>query len=510
MKNIHYKVYYFIIFLSFSLLFVNCSKNDDDNNNQEIPETPETPEPITLNNQVHDFVWSGLNEIYLWQQDVPNLASSKKNNQDDYFTFLNSYNAPEDLFDDMLYQPGIVDKFSFLVNDYIALENSFQGISLSNGLDFRLVRFSGSDNIFGYVRYVANNSDASSKNIKRGDLFLEVNNQQLTINNYRNLLFGDNNTYTLNLAEISNNSVTLTGETVELTKSEFTENPILINKVLEINGSKIGYLMYNSFIANFDNQLNDAITSLKNQGITDLVLDLRYNPGGRVSSAIILSSMITGQFHQQVFSKEIWNNKYQAYFEANTPESLVNRFTNTLLDNTPITSLNLNKVYILTTEASASASELVINGLSPYIDVVQIGTATTGKYTASVTLYDSEDFSKDNVNPNHTYALQPLVLKSANADGITDYNNGLQPDYTITYTTSNGEAQGEDIANLGVLGNENEPFLAKAIELITGTTTKLTKKSKDQLLMPIKHVKNSKDFAPLGNEMYIDGLNLIK
>ncbi|TYA92220.1 S41 family peptidase [Seonamhaeicola marinus] len=509
MKKTAFKLSHVLLFLSFSLFLVNCSTSDDDSPKE--PETPDTPEPVTLNNPIHNFVWSGLNEVYLWQQDVPNLADNKKNVQDDYFTFLNGYNSPETLFDGMLYQPGTVDKFSFLVDDYVALENSFQGISLSNGVDFGLVRFSGSDDIFGYVRYIANDSDASAKNIKRGDLFLEVNGQQLTISNYRDLLFGQNNTYTLGLASISNNTISLTGTTVELTKSEFTENPILKNKVLEIGGSKIGYLMYNSFVADFDDELNTAISELKNAGITDLVLDLRYNPGGRVSSAIILSSMITGQFYQQIFSKEIWNNKYQAYFEANAPDRLINRFTNTLLDDTPITSLNLNKVYVLTTDSSASASELVINGLSPYIDVVQIGTATTGKYTASITLYDSSDFGKENANPAHTYALQPLVLKSANADDVTDYTNGLIPDHIITYNTSNGVAEGEDLANLGILGDENEPFLAKAIELITGSTTKRNiTKSFEKLSMPVEHITNTKEFAPAGNEMYIDTSKLIE
>ncbi|WP_248723868.1 S41 family peptidase [Seonamhaeicola sp. ML3] len=496
--------------LTFVILLVGCSKSDPVTEEDDTPD-PDTPIPVSLDNPIHNFVWKGLNEIYLWQQDVADLADNKDDNQNNYYSFLNGFNSPEETFDGLLYQKDVVDKFSFLVDDYVELENSFQGISLSNGLDFRLVRLSGSDDIFGYVRYVANNSDAASKDIKRGDLFLEVDGQQLNLNNYINLLFGDNSRYTLGLAEINNNSISLSGKTVELTKSQFTENPILIDKVIETGGSKIGYLMYNSFIADFDDELNTAIGNFKSQGITDLVLDLRYNPGGRVSSAVILSSMITGQFGRKVLIQEIWNDKYQAFFEANAPDRLLNRFTSTLLDDTPIETLNLNKVYILTTENSASASELIINGLDAYIDVVQIGTSTTGKYTASVTLYDSPDFSKDNVNQGHTYALQPLVYKSANANGITDYFNGLTPDHLITYNTSSGVAEGEDFLNMGTLGDVNEPFLAKAIELITGSTTKSTPNKLDRQPSPaVDVVVNSKDFSPLGNEMYIERLPVIE
>ncbi|MBD0832277.1 S41 family peptidase [Aestuariibaculum sediminum] len=487
--------------LIFSITFLyNCTENEE-TIIQEV-EQPEEAEPVTLNNDVNDFVWAGLNEVYLWQQDVPDLADDKFETFDEYYTFLNGYNTPESLFDDLLYQKDVVDRFSYIVDDYIELENSFQGTSNSNGLDFGLVRLSGSNDIFGYVRYVANDSDAASKDIKRGDFFLSVDGQQLTINNYVDLLFGSNNTYTLGMAEINNNTIAENGKTVELTKTEFTENPILLNNVIESNGIKIGYLMYNSFVANFDKQLNTAVGELKSNGITELVLDLRYNPGGSVSSAIYLSSMITGQFNGEIFSKEKWNDKYQAYFEANNPEFLINRFSNKLSDDTVINSLNLNKVYILTTESSASASELVINCLRPYIDVVQIGTNTTGKYTASVTLYDSPNFGREEANPDHTYALQPLVLKSANKNGETDYFEGLTPDYTITYDSGSGQtSEGENLVDLGILGDINEPFLAKAISLITGVTSKLNYK-KPTMGVEVKALADTKDFTPLGKGMY--------
>ena len=102
---------------------------------------------------------------------------------------------------------------------------------------------------------------------------------------------------------------------------------------------------------------------------------------------------------------------------------------------------------------------LLINGLVPYITVIQIGDKTVGKNVGSITLYDSPNFTKSNANPRHKYAMQPLVLKTANKSGFGDYQNGLSPNTNNILI--------EDIGNLGVLGTANEPLLQKALDLIS-------------------------------------------
>ena len=267
---------------------------------------------------------------------------------------------------------------------------------------------------------------------------------------------------------------------IEFVKQEITENPILISKTLEVNGVKIGYLMYNSFTSNFDNQLNAAFASLKAEGATELVLDLRYNLGGSVQSATRLASMITGQFNGELFAREQWNDKWQPFFGSE------NTFVNEV-EGTPINSLNLSKVYIIATDDSASASELVINSLSPYIEVVHIGDTTLGKNEFSVTLLDAPDQvfrqngqpdlpipfialggdfnTLENANGNHKYAMQPLVGTNVNADGFGEFTNGLEPNII----------QLESLGNLGQLGEQGEPLLDIAIEQITGVSAKSLK-----------------------------------
>ena len=128
--------------------------------------------------------------------------------------------------------------------------------------------------------------------------------------------------------------------------------------------------MYNSFTSNYNHDLNDAFQYFKNEAVTDLILDLRYNGGGSVQTASYLASMITGQFEGEILTQEKWNSKWQSWLQENHPDWLTNHFTNTMSDNTTINNLNLSRVVILTTNSSASASELVINALNPYIDVV--------------------------------------------------------------------------------------------------------------------------------------------
>lgn len=446
-----------------------------------------------ITNEINDFVWKAMNIFYLYKEQIPNLADDRFSSDEAYIEYLNSFSEPEELFESLIYQRELVDRFSFLTPDYVALEQQFEGVFKSNGLEFNFYRQpENPNNVFGLIRLVLNDSEASASGLKRGQIFNAINGVPMTVENFGALLSTD--TYTLNFATYNTNGtdaveddrIESTSDSTTLTKMPYNENPIHISKVLEVNGVKIGYLMYNSFTRTYDSQLNDAFGEFKTAGVQHLVLDLRYNGGGSVNTAANLASMITGQFNNQVFSKLVYNKDLQA-------ENTAFNFRNNASEaGGAINSLNLEKIYVLTTSRTASASELILNSLSPYINVVQIGEKTTGKSQASITLYDSPNFSRQNANPNHTYAIQPLVAMSVNKNDLPVPPSGLESSLQQFRVR-------ESVNNLGTLGEPSEPFLAKAIADITGNGRAFP--SVDRNLIPLK---DRVDIKILDNEMYID------
>lgn len=461
-----------VVFLFLTgLLFTGCKDEDDD------------IILVSEDLEVQDFIWSNLNFWYFWQDEVPDLADDRFSTSSDYAAYLRDFPNPGNLFEQLLY---FDDRFSYITSDYNELLDSQQGVFKTNGVEFGLVPFADSDDLFGYVRYILPNSDASDKAIERGDLFIGVNGIPLTINNYIDLLFGENDSYTLNMADINGNTISANGIEVALTKEEYTENPVFIAQTIDVNGQNVGYLMYNGFISSFEQELNDAFGQFQGN-ISELILDLRYNPGGSINTAVRLASMITGQFNGDLFARERWNTKVQPLLSST---QLDNDFTDELSDGIPINNLSLDRVYILTTGSSASASELLINGLTPYIDVIQIGSTTRGKNEGSITLLDYID-EDGTVNPNHTWGIQPLVLRLENSEGFSDYTDGLAPDTLLE----------EDLENLGILGDVTEPLLAEAIAQIGGMSKALAAKKTVQ--MPVRgEVADSKRFTPTGDKMY--------
>ena len=472
---------FFLYLFLFSLLFTSCFEDNDDNG--------------ALASEINDFVWKGMNAAYLYKQEIPDLDNDRFNDSEEYASYLNNYTSPENLFESLIYERDNIDKFSLIVDNYIELEQYLSGVSLSNGLNYGLVYLPNSNNeIFGYVRYVNNGSAADLANINRGDIFRSIDNIPLSIDNYSDLLSQE--IYTVNFAnyfnndteDISDDIIELNDINIELQKVPLIKNPVHHYSTLDYSGGKIGYLMYNQFVSNYDDYLKTIFSEFKSNSVDELILDLRYNPGGSINSAIVLASLITGQFENEIFNTEQWNNDIQNYWINNNPEYLINRFT------TFQSSLNLSRVYILTTRSSASASELIINCLKPYINVVQIGTPTYGKYQASVTLYDSENFSNQNVNRSHNYALQPLVLKTLNVNGVTDYYNGINPDYEYE----------ERAFDMGQVGDLNEPMLNFTLDIIE---SRISLDLKPELF---EYIDDNLKFDFLEREMYIDNKEIGK
>ena len=433
------KVLKLFVFVSLSVLFLNSCQDDRDDNITNVNE-------LANQENIKDYIWKAMNAFYVYKSDSPNLANDRFENTLEYRDFLDSMELPREFFNSLLADQ---DRYSFLVSDFITLEQNLNGISLDNGMAFGLIRFTGTNTVFGYVRYVIPGSPADSAGLERGMIFNRIDGTIFSPNtNFSPLL--NPTSYTIGLAELQDGDLIQLVQEIVLNKVQLTENPIHDQRILVIDGLKIGYLMYNNFRTPFNTELNAVFANFASQDISDLVLDLRYNSGGSIETAKDLSSMITGQFNDQVFAQQLFNANFE-------PQNLI--FDNQINTGEVINSLTLSRVFILTTGSSASASELVINALNPYMDVIQIGDTTEGKFEGSVTLYDSKDYTRNDVNLEHTYAIQPLILKTANKLGFTDFFEGLTPDIKLT----------ENFSNLGILGDPNETLLNRALqEIIPG------------------------------------------
>ena len=471
-----------ILVLIFSICFGFTSCNSDD----------DKPAPSI---SVNDFVWKSMNLWYYWQGNVPNLADDAFQTDEAYQQFISSH-PTDNLFFNLLYSYGTVDRFSWIVENYQELNQQFAGINKSFGMKYGLVLYDNQQ-IFGYVQYVIPNSQADLAGLKRGDIFNRINGSQINTSNYIDLL--NNEQATFGMAYLENGQLHPLNIEVQLNKIEVQENPVYLTKVFEYGSQKIGYLVYNNFRANFNVELNNAIGELKSQGITDLILDLRYNGGGSVQTATYLASMITGQFADQIFTKLFFNSKAS---NNNSTYNFVKQgksFDNDLNQNGEflLNQLQLNRLYVITSTSTASASEMIISCLKPYISVQVIGGKTVGKTVGSITLYDNPNSyytNSDGANPTHTWALQPIVFEYKNSLDQPSPYSGIEPDQSISEI--------QYLEDLPELGNVEEPLLAQTLSQIISSSAFRTQPSIG--LSQFKWFKDSKNLEKFGQEMYLD------
>lgn len=493
------KISYFLAaYLVLAVTLESCNKNDD-------------PTPVNiLEKPINNFVWKGMNSWYNWQTSVPDLSNTKDDDFDAYEAYLNGYSTPDELFYSLLSQEETkVDlitgeksyRFSWIVKDYVELNNQFQGISKSFGFRLTSIKINTAGDYIFYVRYVAPNSPADIAGIKRGDLFNAINGTIVNTGNYNNAVDGlINETVTLSFVSENNGVLTPIADKT-ITATVISEDPVYLTKVFpDVNGKKVGYLVYNGFRSSYNDELNTAFAYFKSEGIQELVLDLRLNGGGSVETTAYLASMIYANAGSDKFAILKYNSKHSdrngtAYFyntlnvydvnDKKTGEETINRLT------------NINQLYVLTSGSTASASEMIINGLRPFMPVKVIGTTTYGKNVGSITLYDSpsSDFKdKNSANSAHLYAMQPIVFQIYNKLDQSDYINGFEPDLNLKV---------EEFRFWNAIlpfGDENEVVLKAALDDIRGISAKQAKSFK---FSEIKEFEVSKLEKRFDKEMYI-------
>ena len=424
-----------IIFLTalFSVLTISCDdpvpEPDPDEGKQKAPATT-----IAIN----EFIETVMTDVYLWYKDVPDIDVRYEFDSKAYF-------------DKLLYTE---DKWSFITDDAKKLEDSFEGKETSYGWSLAFGMFSDTKTIFALVEYVYPGTPADKAGLKRGDLIYKMNGADITENNYMDLINSSTLSCTFGQYTTSITNV----KTVNMTALELNLDPVQFTKIIEHGGHKIGYLFYAQYIGNYNSSIDEALQYFRDNQVTDIVLDLRYNPGGTTVAAQHLCSSLApvdAVNNEKTLVKFQWNDKYQKHWEdTNNFDQLKISF----IKDVPV-KLGLTKLYVITGQGTASASELTITGLKPYMSVTTIGETTYGKYTASITLkpedfYDNPIDFKDFVN----WALQPIILKYANSQGVTDFKDGFTPDVPVE----------DDLFSPVPLGDKNEAMLKATLKVITG------------------------------------------
>lgn len=412
---------------------------------------PGTTNPATAtDSEVNNWILDNMSAYYYWNDRMPARPEVTLKPTDFFYSLLYDYQNtanPER------------DRFSWIEASAMELSASLSGQTKTSGMEYQLsLRASGSSDVVGVVMYTLKGSPADRAGIKRGDIFYSVNGQNLTTSNYQTVLRGTTDTRTYGFAALSNGQLTNTTTTKQVTDVVFQENPVYLDSVYTIQGKKIGYLVYNQFIPGprgadslaYDRQIDAIFGKFKQQGVNELVLDLRYNPGGFTTSSVKLASLIgKGVTPNTLFSRKEWNKtitpELQAYDRRNRTDSFNEYFVQTANN----IGANLSRVYVLTTDNTASASELIINGLRPFMTVNTIGTTTFGKNVGSFTI--SDDTGKI------PYGLQPIVFKSFNKNNESNYASGFAPTVEV-----------EERLPYVPFGNTADWLLGEAIFQITG------------------------------------------
>lgn len=428
----------------------------------------EDEQPIDSN--LNNFTWKAMNAWYNWQANVPALADNVDDNTGNYNNYLNQFPTPEALFQSLLFQKGETDRFSWFVDDYVKQQRQFQGISTTFGFRFELVKnINNTDKVILYIQHVSKNSPADKAGFKRGDIINAINDNIMTKSNYKSVL----QNYFAQTAKFSftEKDGTTFKISKEISRSVVADNPIYLSKIFEnINGKKVGYLVYNGFRSSYNDELNAEFAKFKTANIQELILDLRINGGGSVQTCGYLASMIYADGKTEKFAELRFNNKRSKQNDTYSFSNSLEIFNTTSTKSVGTQTINrlsgLSKIYVLTSDNTASASEMIINGLRPFITVKTVGTTTYGKNVGSITLYDSPNSLYTNpntANPSHKKALQPIVFQIYNKDGKSNYKKGFEPTIKVE--------ESKFWNAILPFGDENELLLKAALDDIRGTSS---------------------------------------
>lgn len=417
-------------FLGSIVLIAACRKKNDI--------SPVPTGPVTQQ-EINNWVLDSMRYFYLWSDQLP--TNPDKNT------------APSTFFSNI---KNTADRFSLLYNPEDPATYAHD-IRSKYGIDFSIISWpQRPEGVMGVVKLVIPGSYAAAAGLKRGSYFTRINETSLTTDNAARLSeqLSTAATGSLTPATVTGSNI-VENTPVQLQGKQIVVNPVYTSAVVSNTPHKTGYIFYNAFIDGYNTNLLEAVSKLKSQGITELIIDIRYNTGGSLAAAAMLTALIAPDITE--------NNVFVQYSGNNRLGSRTLNFATALSlpeNADPISfgalqsaRLQLPRVFLLTGSQTVSAAELLINNLKPYTKVIQIGETTVGKDKGAVII-------KDMRSPRRIpWVIQPITYRLSNASGNGNYTQGITPQYRVDEMSS---------LPLLPLGDASDPLIAKALAIISG------------------------------------------
>ncbi len=418
--------------------------------------------PDVLASTLHENHWlrSWSNELYLWYNEITDQNPAGFATTDDYFPVLKTNattasGAPK-------------DQFHFTQNTAEYQERVSNGTSPGYGAELALIRRSIPRDVRIAFTEAGSPAATAPANLVRGAKILEIDDvdlinggTQAEVDVINAGLFPSNpgETHKFKVQDLGSG----TTRTFSMVSERVTTHPVNLAKTIDTANGKVGYLHFTTFgTSSAEAELVTAIDSLANQGIQDLVLDLRYNGGGFLAISGQLGYMIAGPANTsgKVFDNIVFNDKHTVTNPVTGDPLQPTPFYNQTLgfsvaSGQALPTLNLNRVFILSTSGTCSASEAVINGLrGADVEVILVGTTTCGKPYGF--------YATDNCGTTY-FTIQ---FKGENNKGFGNYADGFTPLDTVQGIGEliTGCSVGDDFSH--ILGDENESQLSTALSYI--------------------------------------------
>ena len=401
-KTVRYLIFLWVAVALIATL-AGCEKKDD-------PEPENDPE-------LYEYIKSLYYYFYYWNKEVESYIVKKPPTS----------GTPEDYFESLKY-----DEKKATTSDKNAGRYDRWGF-MASYLDYSGVLVEGKYKSFGYyldqapdysvrVGLVYENSPMSQAGIERGFELKKLNGTDV-------MTLIKNGTFYQELNKETNRFVFANREGNELPEKTISAavvniNPILYKTIYHVGGKTIGYIVYNSFIVASKTAITAALQEMKD--VDELIFDLRYNGGGSVAVAEAICEHLLPQSvgnDSVVFSKTVFSDLTKKRCELKDEIGKIKRHTD---------AMNLSRLFVITTDGTASASEEVINNMKPFLEVITVGTPSHGKPVGMyVWVYPPYTDKEIEAGKLPDWAFAPITFRGDNSKGEGGFFSGIPVTYKV-------------------------------------------------------------------------------